>query len=201
MIIFGTRTMHSVRQTGVFHCPRCGQNQHYSHTDVNRWFTLYFIPVIPMGRAGSFVQCRACAGTYSEAVLSYNPQAEMQASMLKLRGLLVLTMLANDHGVTSDETRAICDFYHEATNTPLAEQEVRNDATHAMTGNVKFGSFARQIAPQLAFKGKAMFVRGVYRVLTAKGAPRPDASSVLTELSQAFQLSPQQIQDMVGAAA
>ena len=70
MIIFGTRSRESVRRTGIFNCPRCGNSKTYKHKNVNRWFTLYFIPVIPMGRIGSYIQCGQCGATYSEAVLS-----------------------------------------------------------------------------------------------------------------------------------
>ena len=160
MIIFGTRTMNSVRKTGVFNCPRCGASQSYVHNDVKRWFTLYFIPVIPMGRAGSYIQCRRCAGTYTEAVLSYDPQADIRDINLKLRGVLVLVMLANAHGANPDEVRAICDYYHEATNTPLAEKDVYSNAQLALGQKMQLADFARQAAPKLTFRGKAMFVRG-----------------------------------------
>ncbi len=201
MIIFGTRTMHSVRKTGVFHCPRCGASQSYDHKDVKRWFTLYFIPVIPMGTAGSFIQCRRCAGTFNESVLSYDPQADLRDIHLKLRGVLVLAMLANGHGVDAGEVRAICDYYHEATNTPLAEQDIQGDVELALANQVQLGDFARQVAPKLTFNGKAMFVRGAYRVLSAKADPRPDAGAVLAELAAAFQISSQQVQEIVGAVS
>jgi hypothetical protein len=198
MIIFGTRTMNSVRRTGVFHCPRCNASQSYVHNDVKRWFTLYFIPVIPMGTAGSYIQCRRCAGTFNEAVLSYDPQAEIRDIHTKLRGTLVLVMLANGHGASADEVRAICDSYHEATDTPLAEQDVYNDVKLALARQVQLGDFARQVAPKLTFRGKAMFVRGAYRVLSARPELRPDAAAVLAELAGAFQISSQQVQDIVG---
>ena len=52
MIIFGTTSLNSTIDSGTFFCPRCSAQQHYRMIGVNRWFTLYFIPVIPMGRAG-----------------------------------------------------------------------------------------------------------------------------------------------------
>ena len=106
MIIFGTRSMESVRSTGTFNCPRCGRLKPYRHKSVNRWFTLYFIPVIPMGSAGTYVQCGACGATYGEAVLSYDPEAETRQLYLKLRGLLMLVAMADGTPPDADDCRA-----------------------------------------------------------------------------------------------
>ena len=64
LIIFGRRTMHSVATSGVFDCPRCGSQRQFAHKRVKRWFTLYFIPIIPLGTVGEFVECKSCAATY-----------------------------------------------------------------------------------------------------------------------------------------
>jgi hypothetical protein len=42
----------------------------YTHKAVRNWFTLYFVPVIPMGRRGEYVECSSCGGTYGVEVLS-----------------------------------------------------------------------------------------------------------------------------------
>lgn len=69
MIIFGTRSVESTIGNGFFYCPRCNTQRTYRLIGVNRWFTLYFIPVIPMGRIGRYVECDSCAGTFAEEVL------------------------------------------------------------------------------------------------------------------------------------
>ena len=50
MIIFGTRGVKSTLSQGQFDCPQCGSNRAYKHKKVTRFFTLYFIPVIPLGK-------------------------------------------------------------------------------------------------------------------------------------------------------
>jgi hypothetical protein len=117
---------------------------------------------------------------------------------LNLRGALILVMLANDHGVDADEVRAICDFYHEATNTPLCEEDVRKNVVQALSSHTRLCDFARQVAPQLTFQGKSLFLRGAVRVLSAKSQLRSDAAAVVAELAEAFQISPQQVEKIVG---
>ena len=127
MIIFGTRSMESVRSTGIFNCPRCGRSKPYRHKSVNRWFTLYFIPVIPMGSIGTYVQCGQCGGTFGEAILSYDPEAEKRQLYLKLRGLLMLVSMADGTPPDPDEIRAIGDAYQQATNAPLPTADIESD--------------------------------------------------------------------------
>jgi zinc ribbon protein len=69
LIIFGRRNRPKVVQRGSFTCPRCGPGREYEHKQVRRWFTLYFIPIIPLGTAGEYVECRSCAGTFRPEVL------------------------------------------------------------------------------------------------------------------------------------
>ncbi len=198
MIIFGTRSMESVRSTGTFNCPRCGRLKPYRHKSVNRWFTLYFIPVIPMGSAGTYVQCGACGATYGEAVLSYDPEAETRQLYLKLRGLLMLVAMADGTPPDADELRAIGAAYEEATGTPLPADIIESDMRNASTSNIQLALFARQLGQQLNYQGKAMFMKAAFRVLCAKGPPRQDASAVIAEITQAMQLNAAHVKQILG---
>ena len=48
MIIFGTRGITYRMAAGRFACPSCGPGTGFTHRRVRRFFTLYFIPVIPL---------------------------------------------------------------------------------------------------------------------------------------------------------
>ena len=73
MIIFGFRSRESTAGSGTFACPRCQSPQSYRLMAVRRWFTLYFLPVIPLSRVGQYVQCDRCAGTFSDEILNGFP--------------------------------------------------------------------------------------------------------------------------------
>ena len=49
MIFFGTKGRAIEMDKGNFHCPNCNSNNDYSKKYVQTWFTLYFIPIFPMG--------------------------------------------------------------------------------------------------------------------------------------------------------
>jgi zinc-ribbon family len=63
MIIWGSRGITSSLAKGFFHCPRCDQQRSYDHKKVRRFFTLFFIPLIPLESLGEYVECQFCKGT------------------------------------------------------------------------------------------------------------------------------------------
>jgi flagellar biosynthesis protein FliP len=71
MIIFGTTGITSVKSKGSCHCPACGAGADYQQKSVTRFFTLFFVPLIPMGKVADFVQCERCGGTFKPEVLGW----------------------------------------------------------------------------------------------------------------------------------
>ncbi len=77
IIIFGTRGVRSTIKEGNFICPQCVSNQHYKHKKVTQFFTLYFIPLIPLGNRGEYVECLGCRNTYITRVLDLQPKIDI----------------------------------------------------------------------------------------------------------------------------
>ncbi len=73
IIIFGTRGVERKLDAGRFHCPHCRRDSSYTRKRLTRFFTLYFIPVIPLGKIGELVRCDTCGSTYSPEVLRLTP--------------------------------------------------------------------------------------------------------------------------------
>ncbi len=68
-IIWGTRGVTTRKGFGRFVCPTCACNREYTHKQVRRFFTLYFIPIIPLNIVGTYVECNTCGGTFKDSVL------------------------------------------------------------------------------------------------------------------------------------
>lgn len=83
LIIFGTRGVRSTVKEGKFFCPQCISEQRYKHKKVTQFFTLYFIPVIPLGNKGTYVECQSCRNTYIERVLSMQPVIDISEQQPK----------------------------------------------------------------------------------------------------------------------
>lgn len=70
IIIWGWRAVRTVLSTGHFFCPQCGGDTEYRHLALRQWFTLFFIPLIPLKRLGTCVECRRCKTAFTEQVLT-----------------------------------------------------------------------------------------------------------------------------------
>ncbi len=88
IIIWGSRGLTSHLDTGEFNCPHCEERQGFDLKQVRPFFTLYFIPIFPVGGATRYVECRSCGNTYTEAVLSYEPPSEWDRILADVHGQL-----------------------------------------------------------------------------------------------------------------
>ena len=75
MIIFGSKGKESIVGSGTFTCPGCGNGKPYLHKKLQRYFTLYFIPIFPVATLGEHVECGSCHGLWKTEVLTVPPPA------------------------------------------------------------------------------------------------------------------------------
>jgi hypothetical protein len=76
IVIWGQRGLTRHLDSGRFYCPRCDASADYHLKQVRPFFTLYFIPLFPVGSAERYVECRGCGGTFKEEVLDMEPPSE-----------------------------------------------------------------------------------------------------------------------------
>lgn len=69
-VLFGLTSRRKTVESGQFHCPNEGASRPFRHEQARRWFTLFFIPLIPLGTQGEWVSCRSCGATYPPDVLA-----------------------------------------------------------------------------------------------------------------------------------
>jgi zinc-ribbon family len=108
LIIFGMRVFYRTIAQGTFHCRRCGGDRQYRHRAGRRWFTLFFIPVIPMNKVGEHVQCTTCRTRYVTDVLGQPTTAQMQAALpAGMRAAAAAMLRSGDPGSPAARQRAI----------------------------------------------------------------------------------------------
>lgn len=71
MIIFGTSGITSVEKKGTYHCPACGAGAGFQHKSIRRFFSLFFIPMIPLNKVADFIECSRCGGSFKPEVLNW----------------------------------------------------------------------------------------------------------------------------------
>jgi hypothetical protein len=82
LIVFGMRSRFKVLSQGTFFCPQCGGDRHYAHKQARRWFTVFFIPLIPLKVLGEVVECQTCKTTFKPAVLAAPTTSGLQEQLV-----------------------------------------------------------------------------------------------------------------------
>ena len=96
MIIWGWRVRKKTIGTGVFFCPGEGGDRNYEHKQARRWFTIFFIPLIPLKELGDFIECTSCENTYYPDVLKGKTASEIEdISTIAIRHVAVSMALAD----------------------------------------------------------------------------------------------------------
>ncbi|MEM6296322.1 MAG: zinc ribbon domain-containing protein [Myxococcota bacterium] len=164
MIIFGTRTTNPKTGAGVFNCPRCGPQRQFTHRKAKRWFTLYFIPVIPLGTAGEFIECDACGESFGTEVLSYDPAAERAEMVDRMRRLSVLAMIFAGR-YQPDNVAALRAALQAMTNEFVHEEAVHQDVQLAQQAQAQLEPVFQSQTQDFSADGKTALLQLILSTL------------------------------------
>lgn len=79
-IIYGTRGVTYCKDRGIFFCPTCAEHNRFRRQRVRRFFTLFFIPMVPLDLLVEYVECQRCFHKFRDDVLELT-DAESPASL------------------------------------------------------------------------------------------------------------------------
>lgn len=196
MIIFGTRTMSSTRGGGAFNCPRCGLSRQYRHVGVNRWFTLYFIPVIPMGSAGEYVECTSCAGTFGVEALTYDPEQDKLELIGDIRRSLSLLVMALGTP-TQRQLDVFSEAFHELLGARPTPQEIYKDIEDARLANASMEAFVRGRLSSLSVDSRKKVLWAASLIASANGSLGAHEQQIVGQFATALSLPPQVVAEVL----
>ena len=78
LLIFGLTVRARPMEAGRFHCPNEGGDRTYTMLELRRWFTLFFIPLIPLKLLGDVVECDSCRRQFDRSTLRMPTSATME---------------------------------------------------------------------------------------------------------------------------
>jgi len=192
MIIFGTRGVTLKTGSGEFTCPQCNSQQPYNWRTVRRFFTLYFIPVIPMDKLGEYVECQNCKGTFRPDVLQYDPQAERNKARAEfadhIKRVSILTALA-DGDLEDSEEEAIRDVYQGLSGQTIDTATLQREISQARQAQATPAAYAKRMAETLNEHGKEVVVKAALRVAMADGPLNVQEEQALDDLAAGLNMT------------
>ena len=98
ILLFGTRPSISDDPTAPpvnAVCPRCGQRADIVGKTVRNWFTLFFLPVFPVGGARRFSQCTHCGAEFPVEARELGQQVAAAERQQSQRAIALYNSLRN----------------------------------------------------------------------------------------------------------
>ena len=165
LIIFGMRVRSKRLASGTFACPSCGADRAYAHFEARRWFTLFFLPIIPLKVVGEYLECETCHHKFRTDVLTAPTTGQLQDQLLAIvREGAVLVLGTEPSPTARQEARSLVSAFagREWTDDDL-------DADRRQLDPSQISARLATIAPILNEQGKERLVAGFTQIAATGG--------------------------------
>ncbi len=192
MIIFGTRSVKFTKEQGQFHCPQCARQTDYKHKSARRFFTLYFIPLIPLDKLGEYVECRSCRGTFIPRVLEYQQDAGSDQFLSEyekaIKHSVVLMMLA-DGEIDDREKDVVLQVINKFSHNDIVMSQLDEYIAKAQQQPEDVGTYLKKVAPRLNGHGKEIVIKCALSVAAADGHIDDSEIALLQQMASALDMT------------
>ena len=203
MIIFGTRGVTTTPETGEFHCPSCNSQRTYGLKRVRRFFTLYFIPVIPLDKLGEYVECNHCHDSYKVGVLDYDPRrnaAAIEAEYHTAIKKVMIHILLADGVIDDAEVRMALDIYHKLTGNELPKKNLELEIEAVQQNNEDLSGYLKNLQGSLNDAGKESVVKAAFYVAMADGEFKQEERDLIVGIAADLGMTQAHLQGVLGGA-
>lgn len=203
-IIFGTRGITWTADRGQFHCPRCGAGCDYVHKTVRRFFTLYFIPCIPLDKLGEYVECGRCQGTYQVEVLNYNPaegERQFEAMFMIAMKQVMIAMLLADGVIDDNEVIELQNIFEELAGVEVTEEDLREEIAVIQQQGSNAIELISRMSGGLNDNGKEKVIAAAYRIAVADGHFDDTEKALMKQLADAMDVTPAHFRGIISELA
>jgi zinc-ribbon family len=197
LIIFGIRVFYRSIGQGAFHCQRCGGDREYRHLAGRRWFTVFFIPVIPLGQAGEHVRCTVCGARYRMEVLSLPTAAQMQAALPAGMRAAALIMLRAGGGSSGPARRRAIDAIKGAGLSDYDDTALDTDLSALARPGQDLAGPLNRLTVQLAVPAREWFLAEAVRIGLADGMLSGDERNAAQEIAAELGMTPAQARGVI----
>ena len=180
----------------MFSCPTCGADRNYERRKAQRFFTLFFIPLIPLKVVGEFVRCTYCKNDFRDSVLA-RPTASQFTDLLQntVRGVMVNVLRRG--GWEHPGARAIA--VREIVTAGAVGYAEPNLAQDMQVVPEDLSQMLGSLAGQLPDAGREALVAGATRVAAADGPLQPAERAVIDSVGAALGMSQAYVAGIVAA--
>ena len=164
-IAWGWRARTEQVGAGHFHCPNEGRDRQYQLVAARKWFTLFWIPIVPMESLGEYVECTSCSATYDPSVRDLMTRGEMEDNLTSALRHIVVDMIRADGVIDDDERLVAVEIVTRFGNHPYTAADLERDLVELdWLGDAAYG-----LSGLLNDQGKESVIRACMELAAANG--------------------------------
>ena len=198
LLIWGVRVRYKTLDGGTFSCPNEGGDRAYERKEAKRWFSLFWIPLIPLNVLGDLVECQSCGHTYDPRVLTQPTTAQMMDDLANAMRHAVVSV-ATSHGQPSDAvTDGALEVMQRYSDTPYTGRNLKDDLRSLRRSDLD-GAFSK-VTDTLNSHGREQLLVACLEVAVADGSIAPERLEAVRDVGAALGMSPAHIKGVIDTA-
>ena len=198
LLIWGWRARYRTLDEGTFYCPKEGGDRTYRRKEARRWFTLFFIPLIPLKVLGEFVECQSCKSSYDPVVLTAPTAANILDNLANAMRYAVVAISRADGTIDDAERRVALEIMQQHSDTPYTEADLDRDLEELDTGSLT--DQLSRVAGHLTEHGKERLLSACVHLAAADGSIDEAETRELQRAGSALGMSPAHIRGVIESA-
>ena len=202
MILFGTKGRAIEMDRGQFHCPNCKIEKNYQKKYVQTWFTLYFIPIFPMGeKKNEHIECEECENIYHLDVIDYKPglnEEELESEYEKALKNILCMMIIADKKIKDEETKFVSNIFNKLTKKKnFPKSQIDKVVTQVKKKGLSVDDYLKDVRPYLNSGHRELIVQAMYFVAASDGHLAKKESELLMETAEVLEMTPAHVKGVL----
>ena len=198
LIIWGFRVRLKTLASLVFFCPKCGGDRAGLRREARRWFTVFWIPLIPLKHLGEVVQCQTCHTSFDPAVADRPTTADLGAILANAVRVLVAMVVRT--GDSDDPALRAAAVATVASASPGYDERTLMSDAEVLDPTVA-EEYVAPLADGLEVAGRERMLSDLVRVALAGGTITPDQRRVIEAAGRGLGLTPAHVTGVVSSVA
>lgn len=198
MLIWGWRSFNKTLSEGTFFSPAAGRDGPYRLVQARRWFTLFFIPIIPLKVLGTFVECQRTKALYDPRILENPTNVDLTDQLAGGVREAVCAVATADSTVTAEERRLAIEIVGHYV---IGYDEATLDADLARVDDAPLDARLEYLSSALTGSGKEQVLTAAAKIMAADGSIDHRARDAVRSIGEKLGMSAAHIRGVIDTAA